>query len=369
MSDMQITASTDSPYTCRSARESGFGARIRNLLPVALTLLITITIFICDWLTELGVAIGVAYVLVIWMANTIQHRHAVWIAAIVCSVLVFVGFLKSPAGGELWKVITNRTLSLTAIWLTTVFILQLRTANRRLIKLNRDLTESNDALAQSNIDLQQFAYIASHDLQTPLRHISSFVQLLQENYKDKLSSEATTWIEFTVDGVEQMQTLIRDLLTFARVESRSRPFDAVDLNDVFDSVVDVFAEENATITRDTLPVVAGDSSQLVHLLQNLVGNGIKYRSGETAQVHVSAERGDDAWLISVRDNGIGIDPKHNERIFEIFRRLHTSQEYPGTGIGLAVCRRILARHGGRIWVESSLGDGATFYFTLPLQEV
>lgn len=343
---------------------SGRSALLHKLLLAATTL----AIFLCDWFIELGVAIAVAYVLVVWLADRTGQTRMVWAMAVLCSLLTILGFLKSPAGGELWKVLTNRGLSLLVIWLTAYFVVQRLEATVAQIKLNNRLAEFNDALTQSNIDLQQFAFVASHDLQSPLRQISGFVQLLQKEYNDKLDDEAREWIGYTVDGVEKMQTLIRDLLTFSRVESRSAPFEAVDLEEIVDSAMGIYANDEASITRGPLPTIAGDPSQLEHVFQNLIGNGIKYKGAELARVHVAAEEQDEHWVIGVRDNGLGIDPKHHERIFEMFRRLHTAEEYPGTGIGLAVCRRIVNRHGGRIWVESEKGNGATFKFTLPKRQ-
>lgn len=328
----------------------------------------SLAIFLCDWFIELGVAIGVAYVLVVWMADRTGQSRMIWAVAILCSLLTIVGFLKSPAGGEVWKVLTNRGLSLLVIWLTAYFVVQRHEAAGLQKELNCRLAESNEALTQSNIDLQQFAFVASHDLQSPLRQISGFVQLLQKEYDDKLDEEAHEWIGYTVTGVEKMQTLIRDLLTFSRVESRSAPFEAVTLEGIVDSAIEIYADDDASITRGPLPTVAGDPSQLEHVFQNLIGNAIKYKGEHRAVVHVSAEEQGRNWIISVHDNGLGIDARHHERIFEMFRRLHTAEEYPGTGIGLAICRRIVHRHGGRIWVESEQGEGATFKLMLPKRQ-
>lgn len=239
---------------------------------------------------------------------------------------------------------------------------------RRVRKRTEELARSNDALEKSNVELQQFAYIASHDLQAPLRAIIGFSQLLRKRYEGRLDAEADGLIARISDGVTRMQTLINDLLTYARIESRSRPFEVCDMNDVFADAMGLLdssiSDSVATITRDRLPRVSGDRPQLVQLLQNLIGNAVKYHGDEPPRVHVGVERSGDRWIVSVKDNGIGIDPKHHERIFEIFRRLHTAHAYPGTGIGLAVCRRIVARHGGSIWVESTPGHGSIFHFTL-----
>ena len=235
---------------------------------------------------------------------------------------------------------------------------------------NTELTRSNDALERSNVELGQFAYVASHDLQTPLRNINGFVQLLKANYGDRLDAKADGWIARIITSSGQMHALIQDVLTYSRVDSRARPFELVSLRDVYnDSVLLIEAsidDAGGEVSCGALPAVMGDSSQLVQLLQNLIGNGLKYHGKTAPHVHVSAELNDSHWLFAVRDNGIGIARKHLERIFEIFKRLHDQQEYPGTGIGLAVCRRVVHRHGGTIWAESDGdGHGSTFKFTIP----
>lgn len=232
-----------------------------------------------------------------------------------------------------------------------------------------ELQKSNNALEQSNIELQQFAYVASHDLQSPLRSISGFVQLLRSQYEGKLDDRADDWIRRTLQSIQQMQTLIRDLLTYSRADSAPRPFQPVPFREIFDETVTrlrmSIRESNAEIICGDLPTVMGDRSQLVQLLQNLIGNALKYRSAAPPSIHVSASPGAKEWTFAVRDNGIGIASRYHERIFEIFRRLHNQSEYPGTGIGLAVCRRVVYRHYGRIWLESEPGHGSTFYFTIP----
>jgi PAS domain S-box-containing protein len=236
-------------------------------------------------------------------------------------------------------------------------------------KSEQELARANRVLERSNIELQQFAYIASHDLQSPLRSISGFVQLLKMEYEGKLGEQAADWIRRTVQSIDHMQTLIRDLLAYSRVDSRSRPFVQISFLDVFSDVIDLLEssirDAGAQVTSGELPVVMGDRSQLVQLMQNLIGNGLKYHGDKSPHVHVSAKRNGNEWTFSVQDNGIGIDPKYYERIFEIFKRLHDQKEYPGTGIGLAVCRRVVNRHGGTIWVESEPGHGSTFHFTIP----
>jgi signal transduction histidine kinase len=246
---------------------------------------------------------------------------------------------------------------------------QRRRAEQALPEAHEQLQLRIRELARSNMDLQQFAYVASHDLQTPLRSINGFLQLLSDNYRGKLDAQADEWIDRTIASTQRMQQLIRDLLEYSRVDSRVRPFEKVDCAAVFDETMELLApsvrEIGGQATRGDLPTVLGDRSLLSQLLQNLISNAIKYHGSEPLRVHVSAEKSGGKWLFSVRDNGIGIEPKQHDRIFQIFRRLHTEQAYPGTGIGLAICQRIVHFHGGAIWVKSQLQAGSTFYFTIP----
>ncbi|MBI5184587.1 MAG: two-component sensor histidine kinase [Nitrospinae bacterium] len=246
---------------------------------------------------------------------------------------------------------------------------ELEAKNQELQKEIVERDRVKKLLDQSNKELQQFAYIASHDLQEPLRMVSSYVQLLQKKYKGKLDSDADEYIEFASDGARRMGNLINDLLAYSRLESQAKEFRLVDGENIFrNSLRDLQAaikESGAVVTHDPLPRVMGDDVQLESLFQNLIGNAIKYRGKKTPQIHVSVEMKPGEWVFSVRDNGIGIDPGYFGRIFVIFQRLHARHEYSGTGIGLAVCKKIVERHGGRIWVESEPGKGATFYFTIP----
>jgi PAS domain S-box-containing protein len=240
-------------------------------------------------------------------------------------------------------------------------ITEQRLAEERLKKTLEDL-------ARSNKELEQFAYVASHDLQEPLRMVSSYTQLLERRYKDKLDADADEFIAYAVDGANRMQRLIQDLLVYSQVSSRGKPLTPTDCNAVLGTVrinLSVAIEENnAMVTHDELPIVMADETQLVQVFQNLIGNAIKFHSEEPPHIHVSAEKNKKEWIFSVRDNAKGIDPQYHDRIFVIFQRLQGKGEYPGTGIGLAICKRIIERHGGRIWVESELGKGSTFYFTI-----
>jgi light-regulated signal transduction histidine kinase (bacteriophytochrome) len=236
-------------------------------------------------------------------------------------------------------------------------------------RMEEALRKKTEELARSNEDLEQFAYVASHDLQEPLRMVTSYVQLLSKRYKAKLDADANEFIDFAVDGAVRMRKLINDLLTYSRVGTQGKGLFPTDSEAVLAQSVNnlkVTIEENgALVTHDPLPTVTADSSQLEQLLQNLIGNAIKFRGSEPPRIHLSASRNGKGWVFSVRDNGIGIAPEYSKRIFIIFQRLHSRQEYPGTGIGLAICKKIVERHGGHIWVESDAGKGATFRFTLP----
>jgi PAS domain S-box-containing protein len=232
-----------------------------------------------------------------------------------------------------------------------------------------ELGEQARELARSNADLEQFAYVASHDLQEPLRIVTSYTQLLARRYKGRLDADADEFIAFAVDGVSRMQRLITDLLAYSRVGTRGRPFDRVPLERVLAAALgnlrQAIADANATVTHDTLPAVSGDEGQLTQLFQNLIGNAVKFHGPDPATVHIGARRVGEGWQFEVRDNGVGIEPQYFDRIFIIFQRLHGADKYPGTGIGLALCKKIVDRHGGRMWLESQPGTGTTFFVVLP----
>ncbi len=243
----------------------------------------------------------------------------------------------------------------------------------------RDITERKRAedllkatateLMRSNDELSQFAYVASHDLQEPLRMVASFLQLLEKRYERVLDEDGKKFIHFAVDGAKRMQALIQDLLSLSRVQTRARPLAPLDCAKVFRDVCEnlqlVIAESNATITCDSLPEIVADNVQIAQLFQNLMDNALKFRGVEPVRIHISAVRRAGEWEFSVSDNGMGIEPQFFDRIFGIFQRLQTREELPGTGIGLAVCKKIVERHGGRIWIESEPGRGSTFFFTIP----
>ena len=240
---------------------------------------------------------------------------------------------------------------------------------QQIERSNKDLQRRAAELAEANAQLEQFAYVASHDLQEPLRMITSYLQLVEKRYKGKLDSDAEEFIEYAVDGAARMKRMINDLLAYSRVTSVGQPLELTHCEDVLANALAnleiAIRDDDALVTYDPLPTVMGNSTQLMALLQNLIGNAIKFRSEQQPCIHISAEQTENEWLFSIRDNGIGIAPEHWEKIFDIFSRLHSRDKYPGSGIGLAICKKVVEQHGGRIWIESQPGSGTTFFFTIP----
>jgi light-regulated signal transduction histidine kinase (bacteriophytochrome) len=237
-------------------------------------------------------------------------------------------------------------------------------------KSEEHLVKTVGELKHSNEELQQFAYVSSHDLQEPLRMVASYTQLLAKRYKGRLDSDADEFIAFAVDGCNRMQGLIHDLLAYSRAGTNGKAFCEVSAEDALQGALTnlriTIKQSGAVVSHDSLPAIQTDETQLTQVFQNLVGNAIKYRSAELPRVHISATtNGDNEWIFSVRDNGLGIDPQYFERIFILFQRLHGRTEFEGTGIGLAICKKVVERLGGRIWVESQPEKGSTFYFALP----
>jgi signal transduction histidine kinase len=369
-------------------------------MALLLSVILSLGVFLLDVLTAKGHAAQVLYVVPILMTLWSPQRLATPSVAALCSLLLVAGLLLSPAQTaspeeSLFLVaLPNRLYGIVIIGTATAISIhrkRSRTAveqanaelERRVQERTAELSQANAELQQeiaerhraeeelrrSNQELEDFAAVASHDLQAPLRSVSGYLELLDRRYKGTLNSSGKEFISAAVNGAKQMHTMINDLLKVARIRTRGAPFVAVQCSEILDRSLRNLAadirEKGASVTYASLPAVLGDGTQLVQLFQNLIGNAVKYAADRQPVVHVGVEQRGDDWLFSVRDNGIGIDPRHHKRIFEIFQRLHGAQEYAGTGIGLAVCRRIVERHNGRIWVESEPGKGSTFFFTLP----
>jgi PAS domain S-box-containing protein len=239
-----------------------------------------------------------------------------------------------------------------------------------------DLTQRKQAeeeLIRSNQDLQQFSYVTSHDLQEPLRNVASCLQMLEKKYKNKLDADADKLINYAVESSVRMKSLILDLLAYSRVATKGKLPERIDCEQVLDQTVtnlrSAISESGAVITRDPLPMIRADDTQMLQVFQNLLQNAIKFRRDEPPKVHVSAVKNKKEWQFSVRDNGIGIESEHLDRIFVIFQRLHKRSQYDGTGMGLAIVKKVVERHGGRVWVKSEPGVGSTFYFTMPAKEI
>jgi PAS domain S-box-containing protein len=267
-------------------------------------------------------------------------------------VLLDMAAVHNDAGDVLYRIVNVQDIT------------QIKEAEERLLK-------SVDALSQSNTELERFAYIASHDLQEPLRTLVAYSQLLERRHRADLSGDAKDFLDFIIGAANRMHTLVHDLLAYSRVSSKGRPFATVDVRRVIESACDnlgaTIQEQHAVIHIGNMPHVQADEVQLLEVFQNLIGNAVKFnQQGHRPEINIGAKRNDKEWVLSVSDNGIGIEDEYLEKIFVIFQRLHTSAAYPGTGIGLAVCKRIAERHGGRIWVESRPGEGSTFFFTLPM---
>jgi len=316
----------------------------------------------------------------VWIDDVTQNKNFLRASAAAAAGLRGAFALPVLIGSKVVGVIEfySRDVSLLDDWLLQLGVsvgnqigqlMARRQAEAEVREAHDELSRRAHDLARSNAELQQFAYVASHDLQEPLRMVSSYTQLLLRRYSGMFDADAKEFMGFIVDGATRMKQLIEDLLAYSRVGTRGHDLGPTDgalaLEQALGNLRASIEATGATVTHDALPTVRADDSQLVQLFQNLVGNALKFKGAEAPRIHVGAQEKDTEWVLSVRDNGIGIDPQYFERIFVIFQRLHSKAEYPGTGIGLAICKKIVDRHGGRVWVESQPGRGSTFYCTLP----
>ncbi len=359
----------------RRWRPSWMPARALEVALLFASLIFVGALVFSGWVIQRPIPIGFACVpALIWAAFRFGPFEAA-AANLLLATIAVAGTLRGHGPFALES--TNDSLLLLQSFLGIVCVTTLALAasvfERQRIEADlrrktMELARSNAELRRSNEDLQNFAYAASHDLQEPLRMVSAFVQLLASRCAGQLDAEAHQFIAYAVEGAKTMQQLIGDLLAYSRVQSSEATFDPTDLNPVFDDAVGTLRlaiqESGARVTRASLPTVPADRVQMLQLLQNLIANAIKYRREASPEVRVEAREENEHWIVSVRDNGIGIESAYFERIFMIFKRLH-GRDYPGTGVGLAICKRIVERHGGRIWVESQPGSGSTFHFALP----
>lgn len=334
-------------------------------------------IFVADLQLALGVAFGMCYSAVIWHAHRWRDARLINLTAYLSIALCAAGFFASPLGSEPWMVLLNRSLSVALIIGTAVLCHR----NRRSEDLLReqqlalaagaaDLKASNDVLLQKNAELEQFTYMVSHDLQSPLRTISSYSELIRVELGELTNEDVQRWLLYCQDTASKMYLLVQELLSYAQLEQKPSVKTKVDMNEAVAQATQFLSlnisESNAVVTVGELPKVLANASQIASLAQNLIANSLKYCTAAKPLIQVSATRvNPQEWQLCVSDNGIGIPPEQQGRIFEPFHRLHGNKTYPGSGIGLASCQKIIEIHGGKIWVESNGDDGCRFYFTLP----
>lgn len=281
------------------------------------------------------------------------------------------GLLQSrePVTAEVHYDFNNKDYLTTSVLLGEDIVLSAGVDITDIKRSQRNADDYSKKLEISNKELQQFAYVASHDLQEPLRMVTAYLSLLEKRYADQLDGKAKQYMDLAIDGGLRAKQLIHDLLEFSRIDSQAKEFQKVSMEDVLGKTLDnlalVIREGNAVLSHEPLPTIKADDLQMIQVMQNLIGNAIKFRGEEPPRIHIGCDDEGDRWRFSVQDNGIGIDPQYHEKIFVLFQRLHTKEEYAGTGIGLAICKKIVERHGGRIWFESRPGSGTTFYFTMP----
>jgi light-regulated signal transduction histidine kinase (bacteriophytochrome) len=351
----------------------------------AIIFLLVLIVGMIDYVTGVEISFSIFYLFPVFLAS--------WFLNIRTGIAISVGsailwFSADILGGHsythplipFWNTIARMVMFISF----TIIISRLKIAfNQRAslidkLKMNleeikqtqEELKRKSQELAHSNVELEQFAHVVAHDLKNPLLGIEAYVYRLRKHYQGKLDAVAEKNMAYILDGITRMRELIEDLLEYAKLGKKAKGFESSNCNDTLKQALAnlrvAIEESGALVTHDKLPMVMVDETQLMQLFQNLIGNAIKYRREEPIRIHISAEKKESEWLFSVCDNGLGIDPKEAENIFEIFHRSKRDSDHPGTGIGLAICKRIIELHNGRIWVESDLGKGSTFLFTIPI---
>jgi len=334
---------------------------------IAACLAMMAAIFLLDVNLPIGIVGSMLYIIPVTFAFRVKHSTNLYLIALLATFLTFAAAIpKTPH--EVLIVAFNRPICAGIIWLVVYMGLLKRKGDAARDELVLKLERTTDDLKRSNDELQQFAYVASHDLREPLRMVSGYMALLEKKYLDRLDDRGKEYVRFAMDGAMRMDCLIVDLLAYSRAGTASLDPKPLDLGQVVERALlnlgPAIEESQAQIKVSDMPTVAADATQMLQVFQNLIGNAIKYRGEERPVVEVSASEGENEWEVAVRDNGIGIPPEQQHRLFQMFIRLHGRSEYEGTGIGLALSRRIVERHGGRIWVESDGKHGSTFRFTI-----
>ena len=334
---------------------------------IAACLIMMAAAFLLDIELPIGIVGSMLYIVPVTFAFRVRRLRNLYLVAAIATVLTFAATIpKTP--DDVLIIAFNRPICAGIIWLVVYIGVLRRRGEKARDELVRKLEHTTEDLRRSNDELQQFTYVASHDLREPLRMVSGYMALLEKKYSASLDERGKEYVQFAMDGAKRMDALIIDLLAYSRAGTTPLKPKAVDLGTVVERALNnlgpAIEESHANIEVSRMPAVSADETQMLQVFQNLIGNAIKYRGEETPRIRVAAKEGESAWEITVRDNGIGIPPEQQHRLFQMFVRLHTRSEYEGTGIGLALARRIVERHGGRIWVESDGRTGSTFRFTI-----
>ncbi|MFX1372558.1 MAG: ATP-binding protein [Promethearchaeota archaeon] len=337
--------------------------RMKILIILILNIISVVLIYYFEVILKTSILIAHFFYFPSILACLWWKRKGIFIPIFLAVVLVLFNIIPEVDFFSI-EVVNNflRAISLIIIGIIVSLL------SEHIAKEEIEFNEIMNDLKRSNEDLQQFAYVASHDLQEPLRAIVSFSQLLEERYSDKINSNGAEFIHFIIDGAKKMNILIKDLLSYSRITTQAQPSKLTNLEEVLKEALfnlqEAIKESDAIITYDEMPILKVDKIQFIQLFQNLISNSIKFRKQESPKIHIGIKKINDKWLFSIKDNGIGIESKYFNKLFNIFYRLHTKEEYPGTGIGLPICKKIVQRYGGEIWVESEYGKGSTFYFTI-----